>query len=102
MTSRDRYLEAQEELKSVRHALANQHISSERRATLQDHEIALSDLLTRPWFPPGRGKRWVMILIFAFGFQQALVGHYEGVLWWLLLPLLSPRLSARTSRRVTS
>jgi hypothetical protein len=47
-------------------------------------------------------RRWLVVLIFALGFQQAFVGHYEGLLWWLLLPLFSPRLNAEISHRLAN
>ena len=98
MTSRDRYFEAQEQLEIIRHALANQqHLSAERRAELQRHELAFSAVVTRPWLPVSWSRRWLVVLIFALGFQQAFVGHYEGLLWWILLPVFSPRLNAEIS-----
>ena len=100
MTSRDSYLEAQQQLSQIKHALANPHLSSERRRELQDHELVLTSTLARPLWPLAWPRRWLMILIFTLGIQQALVGHYEGLLWWLLLPLFSPRLSAEIASRL--
>ena len=33
-----------------------------------------------------------MAAIFAFGLQQAAIGNYQPLLWWLLLPFFSPRI----------
>ena len=102
MTNRDLYFEAQEQLGLVRHALANQHLSAQRRTELQQHELALSAVVTRPWLPVLRSRRWLVVLIFALGLQQACAGHYAALLWWLLLPLFSPRLNAEISHRLAS
>ncbi len=102
MISRDRYLEAEEQLRLIKHALANQYLSAERRKELQNHELVLSAVLTRPWLPMSWARRLLMGLIFAVGLQQAWAGHYEAVLWWLLLPLFSPRLSAEISERLAT
>ena len=102
MTSRDRYFEAQEQLELIRHALANQHLSAERRTELQQYELAFSAVVARPWLPVLWSRRWLMVLIFALGLQQAWTGHYEALLWWLLLPLFSPRLNAEISHRLAS
>jgi hypothetical protein len=102
MMSRDRYFEAQEQLELIRYALANQHLSAQRRTELQQHELALSAVVTRPWLPVLRSRRWLVVLIFALGLQQAWAGHYLALLWWLLLPLFSPRLNAEISHRLAS
>jgi hypothetical protein len=94
MTSRDRYLEAEEQIRLIRHALASQNLSAERRTELEHHELILSAVLTRPLLPLSWSKRFLTVLIFAVGLQQVWAGHYAGALWWLLLPLFSSRLSA--------
>jgi len=100
MSSRDRYLEAEEQIRLVRYALADRNLSAERRKELQDHELVLSAVLTRPLLPISWSRRALMVLIFAFGLQQVWAGHYEALLWWLLLPLFSPRLSAEVYGRL--
>jgi hypothetical protein len=102
MTSRDSYLAAQEQLNLVRHALANPQLSAERRIELQNHELTLATVLMRPWLPLSWLKRLLMLLIFAFGLQQVWGGHLEGLLWWFLLPLFSPRVSAEISKKLGS
>jgi hypothetical protein len=102
MMSRDRYFEAQEQLELIRHALADQNLSAQRRTELQQHELALSAVVTRPWLPVLWWRRWLVVLIFALGLQQAWAGHYTALLWWLLLPLFSPRLNAEISHRLAS
>ena len=94
MTSRDRYLEAEQQIRLIRYALADQNLTAERRTELQNHELILSAVLTRPLWPLSWSKRLLMVLIFAVGLQQVWAGHYAGALWWLLLPLFSPRLNA--------
>jgi hypothetical protein len=98
MPSRDRYLEAEEQIRLIRHALAGQSLSAERRTELQNHELILSAVLSRPWLPLSWSKRLLMVLIFAVGLQEVWAGHYEGSLWWLLLPLFSPRLNAQVGK----
>jgi hypothetical protein len=102
MMSRDRYFEAREQLELIRHALANQNLSAQRRTELQQHELALSAVVTRPWLPVLRSRQWLLVLILALGLQQAWMGHYTGLLWWLLMPLFSPRLNAEISHRIAS
>jgi hypothetical protein len=97
MMSRDRYFEAREQLELIRYALANQHLSAQRRT-----ELCLSAVVTRPWLPVLWSRRWLMVLIFALGLQQASAGQYGALLWWLLLPLFSPRLNAEISHRLAS
>src|SRR5262245_15357050 len=99
MTTRDRYLEAEQQLSLIRHALANPQLSGERRRELEQHELVLMSTLARPLLPIAWSRRWLMVLIFVLGLQQAWVGHVEGLLWWLLLPLFSPRLNAEISQR---
>ena len=102
MMSRDRYFEGQEQLELIRHALADQHLSAQRRTELKQHELSLSAVVTRPWLPVLWSRRWLVVLIFALGLQQASAGHYAALLWWLLLPLFSPGLNAKNSHRLAS
>jgi hypothetical protein len=102
MPSRDRYLEAEEQIRLVRYALADRNLSAERRKALQDHELTLSVVLTRPLLPISWARRGLMMLILVFGLQQIWGGHYEASLWWLLLPLFSPRLSAEVYGRLAA
>jgi hypothetical protein len=51
MMSRDRYFEAKKQLELIRYALADQNLSAHRRTELQQHELALSAVVTRPWLP---------------------------------------------------
>jgi len=63
------------------------------------YELALSAMLTRSWLAVSWLRRLLVVLIFALGLQPVWAGHYEGLLWWLLLPLFSPRLNAEFSHR---
>lgn len=44
------------------------------------------------WLPVGWTRRLIMLAIVAVGLQQAWVGNYRVLLFWLLLPFFSPRI----------
>jgi hypothetical protein len=89
---RARYFEAQALFKQIKHELDTQPLTEAQRTELQNHASALAGVLASPWFPVPWSRRLIMAAIFLFGVQQALIGNYEPMLWWLLLPLFSPRL----------
>ena len=59
---------------------------------LQNHAAALAGSILSPWLPYGFSRRLLMLAIVALGVQQAVVGNYQALLWWLLLPAFSPRI----------
>ena len=65
----------------------------EERRELQVHAARLAGVILRPWLPADWGRRLIMMGIVVLGAQQAFwVGNYEPLVWWLLLPLFSPRI----------
>lgn len=91
---------AQRVLAEINHMLKTEPLTEAQRAELQHHAAAVAGSLTRPWLPYGVGRRLIMLAIIALGIQQAIVGNYQPLLWWLLLPTFSPRLMDLTSYTV--
>ena len=92
MVSRHEYDEAKKLLAEIRHELDTQPLTPEQRKELELHAARLAGSLLHPWFPVYWSRRLIMGAIFLFGLQQAWTGNYEPMLWWLLLPLFSPRI----------
>ena len=92
MVSRQEYDDAKKLLEEIHQELATQLLTPEQRQELQLHSARLSGLLASVWFPVSWTRRLIMAAIFLFGLQQAWVGNYQAMFWWLLLPLFSPRI----------
>lgn len=89
---RQQYERAKSVLTQVRGELARHDLTAEQRAELEKHANALSGALMSPWLPVDWPRRLLMAAIFLLGLQQASVGNYQPFIWWLALPLFSPRI----------
>lgn len=89
---REQYNKAREAYNEVQHALATEPLTPEQREELEIHAARLAGVLLRPWFPVSWGARLMMAAIVLFGLQQAWVGNYEPLVFWLLLPFFSPHI----------
>jgi len=89
---RERYFEARKALDEIRHELATAPLTPEQRKELKLHAAKLSGVLLHPWFPVAWRGRLIMAGIVLLGLQQAWVGNFEPMIFWLLLPLFSPRI----------
>jgi hypothetical protein len=89
---RDQYDEAKRVLVDIHYELETQPLTREQREQLQLHAARLAGLLSRPWLPVPWSRRIIMAAILLFGLQQARVGNYQPLGWWLLLPFFSPRI----------
>ena len=92
MTYPENYAEAKRLLAQVHRELETQPLTPAQRKKLELHAASLAGALCHPWFPVSWTRRIVMGAIFLFGLQQALVGNYQPMACWLLLPLFSPRI----------
>jgi len=92
MVSRQEYEEAKKLLEEIHQESTTQPLTPEQRKELELHAARLAGFLLRPWFPISWSRRLIMAAIFLFGLQQAWIGNYEPMVWWLLLPLFSPRI----------
>ena len=92
MVNREEYAKAKRLLKDIHHELATQPLTQAQREELQDQAAGLAGILSSPWLPVSWIRRVIMLAIVLLGLQQALIGHYGAMLWWLLLPLFSPRI----------
>ena len=93
MGDRETYEEAKKTLAEIQHILATEALTEKERRELQVHAARLAGVILRPWLPADWGRRLIMMGIVVLGAQQAFwVGNYEPLVWWLLLPLFSPRI----------
>ena len=92
MISRQEYDEVKKLLDEIQQELATQPLTPEQRKELELHAARLSGQLLSLWFPLSWTLRLTMAAIFFFGLQQAWVGNYQAMVWWLLLPFFSPRI----------
>jgi hypothetical protein len=92
MIDRQDYAEAKRVFDQIRHELNTQPLTAEQRKELELHAARLAGVLLHPWFPVFWTRRLIAAAIFLFGFQEAWIGNYKPMLWWLLLPLFSPRI----------
>lgn len=91
MSEREQYPEAQRVLKEICHELDTAPLTPQQRNELELHAAKLAGALLRPWFPIAWRGRLIMAAIICIGLEQAWVGNYEPMIFWLLLPLFSPR-----------
>lgn len=84
--------EAKQTLDQIHKMLRADDLTPEQRKQLQLHAAALAGALLHPWFPVDWVRRGIMIAIVFLGVQQGFAGNYEAMLFWLVLPLFSPRL----------
>jgi GYF domain 2 len=89
---RETYAEARKLLQEIQNELQDPNLSGEQREELKLHAARLAGVLCHPWFPMSWGRRLIMAAIFLFGLVQAAIGNYQPMLWWLLLPVFSPRI----------
>ena len=86
------YEKAKNVLREIRRELETQPLTAEQRKELEMHAARLAGSLLSPWLPVSWTRRLLMAAIVVLGAQQAWVGNYEPLLWWLLLPFFSPRI----------
>jgi hypothetical protein len=98
MIEREKYFEAQRLLKEINYELKTSSLTEQQRNELQLHAAKLAGALHSPWLPVAWSRRLIMIAIVLFGVQQAWwSGNYEPLVWWLLLPVFSPRIIGECS-----
>jgi hypothetical protein len=97
MSQREQYDEAKRVLKEINHELTTRSLTPEQRSELELHAARLAGVLSHPWLPMSWTRRLIMAAIFIFGVQQAWVGNYQAMVWWILLPLFSPRIVGECS-----
>jgi hypothetical protein len=93
MSQREQYAEAQKVLAEIQHELATAPLTLEQRKELELHAARLAGVLLRPWLPVTFGGRLIAAAIILFPLQQAWTGNYQPMIFWLLLPLFSPRIA---------
>jgi hypothetical protein len=86
------YPKAKQVLSQIQHELDTAPLTQQGREQLQLRATALAGKLFHPWFPVSWSRRLIMVAIVLFGLQQAWTGNYEPMVFWLLLPLFSPRI----------
>src|SRR5882724_4192 len=87
------YEEAKRMLVELRHELDTQPLTTAQRQELELHAARLAGVIHSPWLPISGGRRLIMLGIVVLGIQQAWwAANYQPLLWWLLLPLFSPRI----------
>jgi len=91
-TDKQTYEEAKRLLAEIRYELDTQPLTAEQRKELELHAARLSGAILRTWLPMSGIRRLIMLGIVLLGLQQAWVGNYQPMLWWLLLPFFSPRI----------
>ena len=89
---REHYEEAKETLSQINRALETEPLTAEQRSELEIHAAKLAGALLHPWLPVSWLRRLIMLAIILLGLQQAWIGNYEALIWWLLLPFFSPRI----------
>ena len=92
MNKQDEYAELKQSLEKIHQRLDTEPLTKAQRDQLQDHAYALAGKLLNPWFPLDWTRRLLMLGIFALGIEESVRGNYQPLLWWLLLPMFSPRL----------
>lgn len=97
MGEREHYNEAKRLLSEIRRELATQSLTAKQRSELEIHAARLSGVLLRPWFPMSWTRRLIMAAIVLVGAQQAYVGNYQPLIWWLILLFFSPRIIGESS-----
>ena len=92
MNKQDEYAEVKQTLTQIHRRLETEPLTDEQRDQLQNHAAALAGNLLRPWLPVDWARRLLILGIVALGIEESVRGNYEPLLWWLLLPMFSPRL----------
>jgi hypothetical protein len=90
-SNKETYVEAKRVLAEIQHELDSQPLTAAQRNELELHAARLAGAIHRPWLPVSAVSRIMMVGIVVLGLQQAWVGNYQPMLWWLLLPFFSPR-----------
>lgn len=85
------YPQAKQVLSEISHELDTAPLTQQEREQLQLRAATLAGRLHHPWLPVSWSRRLIMAAIVLFGLQQAWTGNYEPMVFWLLLPLFSPR-----------
>ncbi len=83
---------AKHALAEIRRRLDHEPLALDQREELERHAAALSGALLSTWLPVGWGRRALMIGIIILGFEESIRGNLQPLVWWLLLPVFSPRL----------
>ena len=95
---KDEQQQLRDTLAGVTEALKDETLSEEQRNELETHAAALSGSLLSTWLPVGWGRRLIMIAIVALGLYYAIMEeNFEPLLWWLVLPIFSPRIGGMVS-----
>ena len=92
LVDRKQYDEAKRVLEEINHELTTQFLTPEQRSELERHAASLAGVILSPWFPVTWTRRVIMAAIFILGVQQAWIGNYQTMFWWLFLPVFSPRI----------
>ncbi len=92
MIDRKQYDEAKRLLEEINNELITQPLTPGQRCELERHAAGLAGALLSPWLPVTWARRLIMAAIFILGVQQAWIGNYQVMFWWLFLPLFSPRI----------
>ena len=98
--TREDYFRAKAKLANVDDALREGHLTPEERAKFEALSAALSVQLVSPWVPLGWARRGMMLGLSAAGFCGLMAG-VELLVWsWLLIPILSPRITGENFHAV--
>ena len=54
--------------------------------------------LFRPWLPMSWVNRLIALAMVALGVQEAWIGNYHLLIWWLTLPFFSPRIMGECAK----
>jgi hypothetical protein len=91
-TKREIWYEAKRVSEQVHRLLATEPLTPNEREELHHHADRLWGVLLSPWLPVPWSRRLIMLGIVLLGLQQAFVGNYEALAWYILLPIFSPRI----------
>ena len=98
---KEQYQEAKIRLEEVTRMLKHEEMSPNERNRLEREGKELARVVMSPCLPFGWGYRIVMIAITAIGFWGIIQGKYSLILFWLLLPLFSPRIVGECLSKIT-
>lgn len=89
--NRDERERANRTLEQIDAEMQRKDLTPAEREELEHHAAAIAGQLLRPWLPIGWGRRLLGAGIIALGIYGLAIGNYEVFVWWILLPLMSPR-----------